>query len=235
MEITLGMGGRVFWAYVWRSIVWGMIFGIVIGVVTGVAAFLLPSAQSVLKWVPMLLTIPVGIKVMSIVFDRRYKRYSVRLVDAQTGAELPRRFWNGLPLWWSFFWRGTLINSVFIALAVVLLGGTRKSENQPAFPPQASYAQCQIELARYRENVNKPEGAVIAQLATQQFNALRCREVMAAPAPQQTPVHKPLSALVWVFIALGAVMGILAQIKIFQILLRKKYRHFHVQVTSRES
>lgn len=168
----------------------------------------------------------IGMVLLGMVFDRNYGRLSVRLVDPATGERLPRKFWNSFRLFWSHIWRIWVI-SMLAAIPLGFLSGGEEFEK--AVQAQKTYTECNELLTEYREYSSKPEAVAKVTRVTNAFNARDCRTVLAAPPPPRQEV--PLSVIIGGIV--GFIGGLFIQFKIFQILARKRYRAFHVQVTPR--
>jgi ABC-type xylose transport system permease subunit len=72
----------IWWAFVWRTVIYGMLLGLVLGFIGGfiVAAIGRPDlAATVGAFLGWLGSVPVSIVVMSIALKKRYAAFSIRL------------------------------------------------------------------------------------------------------------------------------------------------------------
>lgn len=226
---TYGMGGRVVWSYIWRvlliSLLWGvLVFGALFG-----AAFALKNLSLIMlgglivNVLSALFGLVLSMVVLGIVFDKRYRRFTVRAVDTQTGEVWPRRWHVRLRLWWSMFWRGILIGIPVMAPLVVI-----NHVQIPKMEAYQHYHQCKLLLDDYYARKDDPKMAALAADDVQRFNAGNCAPFFApgAEVPAMPALWPMLVAMVGALIVM-----LLVHIKIFQILLGKRYRRFRVRVT----
>lgn len=224
MEITLGTAARVFWAYMWRACLLGLSLGIVLGIAQ--AAIGVPAqAINVLNIVIGSL---LGFWILGRVFRKRYKHFTVQLIDNTSGAVRAPSHMDTLRIWWSWFWRSMVLGLLVLVLPLVLGGAVKGKDLVDATTRRA----CAQLTADYQQTAADPAKAAEAAQMVAQYQELQCADIM-----QRVPEDQGMTALVGVSIMMflgGGLIGIVVQLKIIQLLLRKTYRAFHVRVTANE-
>ena len=224
MEITLGTSARVFWAYMWRAFLLGFGLGIVLGIAK--AATGVPSQA--LDLLNIVMGSLLGFWVLGLVFRKRYKHFSVQLIDNTSGAVRAPSHMDTLRIWWSWFWRSMVLGLVVVLLPLVL-GGVVKGKDLVDATTRHACAQL---TADYQRTAADPAKAAQAAQMVAQYQELQCADIM-----QRVPEDQGMTAFVGFSIMMflgGGLIGIVVQLKIIQLLLRKTYRAFHVRVTANE-
>ncbi len=229
LQPTMRMGGRIFWAYFWRAFLVGLAAGIVVGLISAGLYYVFPPLVAIVKIIGTIASIGIGVVVFSIIFDKRYTHYTVKLVDNVTGEVMPRHWQYGLRPWWSYAWRCAVIGAAFMIPAGLLTAY--------AFAPELKLAQtqgeCQQIMVLYKQFQEAGDTANM-QATEQAFQARQCPAAFEPQTEQQVAVTKAKARGLQVGFFVGLILAIAIQFKIFQIVLRKRYERFHVQVTANE-
>lgn len=229
LQPTMRMGGRIFWAYIWRHLLISFAVGLVAGVVSTGMHFVAPALVPVVKLTMYVATFVIGVMIFGIVFDKRYKHYSVRLVDNASGEALPRHWKHGLRPWWSYTWRCMLISLLVGVPSTLVLAKT--------FAPEIKLAQVRMEcqqLVAMHEQSQATNDTATMQAAEQAFHSKQCPAMFEPPTEEQAAATRAKTRAAQIGMFVGLILGIALQFKIFQIVLRKRYERFHVQVTANE-
>lgn len=229
LQPTMRMGGRIFWAYMWRHLLISLGVGVVAGIISAGLHFVVPALIPLVKVAMYVATVVIGVMIFGIVFDKRYKHYSVRLVDNVTGEVMPRHWKQGLRPWWSYTWRTMAIALVVGVPSTLLLAATFG----PEFKLAQARQECQQLMIVYKQ-AQASSDTTTMQAAEQAFQTKQCPTAFEPPTEQQAAMSKAKARGAQIGIVIGLVLGIALQFKIFQIVLRKRYERFHVQVTANE-
>jgi hypothetical protein len=98
LEVNWSRAARVWWAFVWRMVVFGTIAGAVVGfpvgAILGATGFSEEQIRAYGQLVGYLVAIPVGIWVVRSVLSREFREFRIVLVPSHE-QELEERFGGG--------------------------------------------------------------------------------------------------------------------------------------------
>ena len=94
LEPTVGRAARVWWALIWRGVLFGAGAGFVVGFVEGFVGALIGASAITIRILTLVsglvVGIPVGIYVVLLVLRKNFREFTIRLVprgvDSQTGT-----------------------------------------------------------------------------------------------------------------------------------------------------
>ncbi len=88
LEPTFGRATMVWWAFMWRALVFGVGAGFVVGFVEGVIGVLLKIATANVRMVAqasgLLVAIPISIYAVQLVLRKRFGEFTIRLQPTKT-------------------------------------------------------------------------------------------------------------------------------------------------------
>lgn len=219
-QVTYGMAARVFWSALWRSLV----VIIPVAIIIGILSVVIPGIKDVLSLLNIMFGLWLGFTIVGIVFRKRYKRFAVCLIDNETGEERAKCWPDTLRIWWSLSWRKYLVLLIPAFMFGFIIGGILAGQD---LIKAAEKRTCEREFSILQQKDQNPQTMAIAQ---DKYEKMNCATILTQKAPEQS-TSAPAAML------LGVVVGILMlpifvliSIKIYQIVLRKRYRMFHVRV-----
>jgi uncharacterized membrane protein len=89
-DVTRGRLLTIWWAYLWRTVIYSMLLGFILGFSGGVIVGVVGRPDlggSIGALLGSLGSIPVSLVVMSIVLKKRYTSFSIRLVPHSSASE----------------------------------------------------------------------------------------------------------------------------------------------------
>jgi hypothetical protein len=222
LPVNLAMGVKIWWSYMWRAVVYGLIIGLVLGIFK----LILPPVKPLTDFLILFSGIPIGIYIMRTIFSKRYSNYEILLRSTEDNQPIGPNWYAGLCLWWSLLWRCILLTTPFFILSVSLVGGD--------LIKAAEKKRCMTLSTAYQQYSKDPALIEQAQTVMTQYNKIDCNAILAEAEKEKTaPSQSKQSLGPSIFgILLGIPVGLFIQFKIFQILLRKRYRRFYVSVQS---
>lgn len=220
-SITFGMGARVFWAHCWRVLLLSLAAGIVLGLLFK----LLPFSALMQALLKIGMSVLVSVYVLGIVFNRAYRDFIVQLVGPDDEVMREPGWGHRLTLWWSLYWRQMLVGVVLVI--PVLLVSKPLAEMIQSQPLEQ---QCQRQLDLYQQFRNLPNADMQLRPVVAEFKRLNCQPVMERA---QSAERKEMLGRWGIAVLLASLALLVANMKIFQIVLRKRYQTMRVLVTHR--
>jgi hypothetical protein len=87
LEVTFRRAFLIWWAIVWRSLLWGVPAGAAVGFLEGFVGTLAGISPFAIRYVALIsgliVAIPIGIYVVRRALRQRYREFSIRLVPAR--------------------------------------------------------------------------------------------------------------------------------------------------------